>query len=66
MAISQKHDDDRFWQKLILPEEDRRRLCPDMPWKSGYRWFRSHNVVPIEQWRRRKAQQPTAPKTISG
>jgi len=55
MAISQKQDDDQFWRKLILPEEDRLRLYPDMPWKGGYRWFRSPNVVPIEQWRRKQA-----------
>jgi len=27
MALNQKQDDDRFWQRLVLPEEDRRRLC---------------------------------------
>ena len=37
-----------FWRKLILPQEDR-----STPWEGkGYRWFRSPNVIPIEQWRR--------------
>lgn len=45
-------DDDIFWRKLILPEEDRRRLSPDMTGKGGYRWFRSKNVVCIEHFRR--------------
>jgi hypothetical protein len=41
-------DEDAFWRKLILPQEDRKT-----PWKGkGYRWFRSPNIVPIEQWRR--------------
>jgi hypothetical protein len=41
-----------FWRKLILPEEDRRRLMA-VDWDGkGYRWFRSPNVIPIEQWRR--------------
>ena len=38
---------DRFWQKLILPEEDRRsRLFPPQ-WNGSYRWFRSANVVDL-------------------
>ena len=42
-------DEDAFWRKLILPQEDRKTL-----WEGkGYRWFRSPNIVPIEQWRRR-------------
>jgi hypothetical protein len=23
-------------------------------WTGGYRWFRSPNIVPLEQWRKRK------------
>jgi hypothetical protein len=43
-------DEGAFWRKLILPQEDRRT-----PWaRKGYRWFRSPNVIPIEQWRRRR------------
>jgi hypothetical protein len=43
-------DEHAFWRKLILPQEDRRT-----PWEGkGYRWFRSPNIVPIEQWRRRE------------
>lgn len=46
------NDDSTFWRKLILPEEDRRRLLPDMTWNGGYRWFRSENVVCLEHFRR--------------
>jgi hypothetical protein len=54
MASTQRQDaNDDFWRKLILPEEDRRRLFPTMT-TTGYRWFRSPNVIPIEQWRARK------------
>jgi hypothetical protein len=52
MELIRKQDDDRFWQKLILPEEDRRRLYPGEPWKGGYRWFRSPNIVCLEKYRR--------------
>jgi hypothetical protein len=54
MSNSNLDHDDReqkeaaFWRRLILPEEDK-----DRPWDGiGYRWFRSKNVVPLEQYRR--------------
>jgi hypothetical protein len=50
----QAEDEDTFWRKLVLPQEERMRL--GIPWHGGYRWFRSENVIPIEQWRRKKAQ----------
>jgi hypothetical protein len=54
MEPNRKQDDeDRFWQRLILPEEDRRRLHPGMPWTGSYRWFRSPNVVDL--WPRRSS-----------
>jgi hypothetical protein len=51
-AHDREDDEHAFWRRLVLPEEDRRQL--GMVWKGGYRWFRSPNVVPIEQWRRRR------------
>jgi hypothetical protein len=50
----QAEDEDTFWQKLVLPQEERMRL--GIPWRGGYRWFRSPNIIPIEQWRRKKVQ----------
>lgn len=44
-------EDEAFLRRLILPEEDR-RLFTSAPWRGGYRWFRSHNVIPIEQMAR--------------
>jgi hypothetical protein len=40
-----------FWQRLVMSEEDR-RLYPAAPsWDGGYRWFRSRNVVDLQQYR---------------
>ena len=47
---------DVFWRKLILPQEDK-----ETSWDGkGYRWFRSPNIIPIEQWRRRD-EEPKLP-----
>jgi len=40
-----ENENDAFWQKLTLPEEDRCRLHPTMAWTGSYRWFRSKNVI---------------------
>jgi hypothetical protein len=50
----QVEDEDAFWRKLVLPQEERMRL--GIPWHGGYRWFRSPNVIPIEQARRKRRQ----------
>jgi hypothetical protein len=62
MALTQMRDDndETFWQRLVLPEEERQCLFPETARRGGYRWFRSPNVVPIEQWRRRKQEQERA------
>src|SRR5262249_59311485 len=52
-------DEHAFWRKLVLPQEERSAL-----WEGkGYRWFRSPNVIPIEQWRQHKRgeEEPGAP-----
>ena len=55
MSIEGDEDDEAFLRSLIRPEEDRRRLHPELPWRSGYRWFRSANVIPMERYRERRA-----------
>ena len=46
-------DDEAFWQKLVLPQEERVRLTE---WNGrGYRWFRSENIVCLEHFRRQEA-----------
>jgi hypothetical protein len=44
-----------FWQRLILPEEDRRCLSSPPAWNGSYRWFRSANVVDL--WDHRSAEE---------
>ena len=46
-------DDETLLRSLIRPEEDHRRLHPELPWRGGYRWFRSANVIPMERYRER-------------
>jgi hypothetical protein len=42
--------DETFWQKMVLPEEDR---LADTEWRGvGYRWFKSENVVCLEHYLR--------------
>ena len=55
MELNRKQGDDHFWQRLVLPEEDRRRLYPAMTWTGSYRWFRSTNVIDL--WRYRNSVQ---------
>ena len=50
-------EDEAFLRQLIVPEEDR-RLFTLKKWVSGYRWFRSPKVMPIEYWQRRSAPAP--------
>jgi hypothetical protein len=57
MALTSNHNADvqQSLREWTFPEEDR-ALYTTAPWRGGYRWFRATNVVPIEQWRRNKAQ----------
>ena len=43
-------EDEAFLRRVIFPEKDR-HLFTTTPWRGGYRWFRSPNIIPIEQWR---------------
>lgn len=55
MSIETTEDDEAFLRSLIRPEEDRRRLHPELPWRGGYRWFCSANVIPMERYREQRA-----------
>jgi hypothetical protein len=46
-------DDEALLRSLVQPEEDRRRLHPELPRSGGCRWFRSANVIPMEKYRER-------------
>jgi len=57
-------EDEAFWQLFIPAEEDRREL--GFPaWAGGYRWFRSTNVIPLEQWRKKHNTNAPAPVKAS-
>jgi hypothetical protein len=45
-----KAPSENLLQQCTWPEEDR-HLFTSAPWDGGYRWFRSSNVVPLEQYR---------------
>jgi hypothetical protein len=48
MQRTRTKEEEAFWQRRILPQEDR-----DWPWDGiGYRWFRSPNVVALEHFKR--------------
>jgi hypothetical protein len=50
---------EEFKRLLVSPEEDR-HLLTAARWAGGYRWFRSPNVVCLEQYRRRALKAVTA------
>jgi hypothetical protein len=43
--------DEAFLRAWTLPEEDRGKYT-SQPWNGEYRWFRSPNIVCLEQYRR--------------
>jgi hypothetical protein len=49
-TLLEADNDETFLRHVTFPEEDR-HLFTLTPWRGGYRWFRSPNVIPIEQWR---------------
>ena len=48
MEPLKRQTDEAFWQKLVLPEEERRWV---RDWEGAYRWFRSPNVIRLELYR---------------
>jgi hypothetical protein len=53
MDSKQQQDDDNFLREWTIPEEDRDKYT-SQSWVGEYRWFRSPNVVCLEQYRRRQ------------
>jgi hypothetical protein len=53
-------DDEEFLRRMIFPEEDRHRFTAT-PWRGGYRWFKSPNVIPIERYKRAIETKPNPP-----
>jgi hypothetical protein len=63
MESIRRRNDDTFWQKLVLPEEERRWI---RDWKGGYRWFRSPDVICLERYRTIRHGEKPALLTTSG
>jgi hypothetical protein len=58
-------DEETFLRTIVPPEEDRRQYTL-APWSGGFRWFKSANVIPLEQYRRRRQKPgPTEPKSAA-
>jgi hypothetical protein len=58
-------DDETFMRRITFAEEDRHRFT-STPWRGGFRWFRSPNVVPLEQRRRVKDRAHTVRADFPG
>jgi len=52
---AEEAEDEDFMRSLTRCEEDRRKLYPGVVWNGGYRWFRSDNIVCLEQARAARA-----------
>jgi hypothetical protein len=53
--------EDAFFRKLCIPEEDRHRYTSS-PWDGSFRFFRAENVICLEHYQRSPAA-PAVPKT---
>jgi hypothetical protein len=56
MGTQERQDEEAFLREWTIPEEDRAQYTTH-PWAGEFRWFRSHNVICLEQYRRRKQEQ---------
>jgi hypothetical protein len=54
-AVDQHNTQHDWLRQWAVPQEDRGKYTSS-PWTGGYRWFRSPNVIPIEQWRKKKQE----------
>jgi hypothetical protein len=54
-------EDEAFLRRVIFCEEDRHKIT-SAPWTGGFRWFKSPNIIPIEQWRRKHQNKTAQPK----
>jgi hypothetical protein len=50
LAKTYTSEDERFLRSVTFPEEDRQQYWAK-PYDGGYRWFRSRNVVDLQNYR---------------
>ena len=55
MSGQHSDGDEQFLRELIFAEEDRQTHTSEK-WTGGFRWFRSPNVICIEQYFRSPAE----------
>ena len=58
VMVGRDEDEEAFLRSVTFPEEDR-RLFTTAPWRGEFRWFRSPNIIPLEQRRKRKPDSDT-------
>ena len=51
MSAELKQSSNAVWQKLVMSEEDRRQYLSAPSWDGGFRWFRSANIIDLQQYR---------------
>jgi hypothetical protein len=51
MDAQERQGDNAFLRQWTIPEEERAKYTTQ-PWAGEYRWFRSPNVICLEQYRR--------------
>ena len=56
MGGNATESDDSFLREWTIPEEDRHKYT-SQPWAGEYRWFRTSNVICLEQYRRRRQRE---------
>jgi len=53
-AVQEDDEDETLLRRLVLPEEERLRRYPTSGRAGGYRWFRSPNIIRLEEYRHQK------------
>lgn len=51
--------------RRYVPCEEDRMLLTTGKWGGGYRWFRDPRIIPLEHWRRPKADVIQQPRTAA-
>jgi hypothetical protein len=57
-SVPSTGDEAEAFLRSIVPPEEERRQYTSAPWSGGFRWFKSPNVIPIEQHSRRQEPEP--------
>jgi hypothetical protein len=66
LRVIRRHtvEEEESLRRYILSEEDRVKLSSEK-WNGGYRWFRSENIVCLENYRRPTEAKPAPRLKVS-